>query len=142
MKNIKQYTNFSSPSSIVSHNVIVKDPISNKTLTIEYMRFTIEDSIIKFGYCCGDGLIQCPIYLKGRKDAGSFPAPELILIGKTGMLEYQEEPIDGELAKLDDFTKGGIFDFPYKLTHINGTELPPEKQIYFTQTFDYTIETN
>jgi len=48
------------------------------------------------------------------------------------MLEYQEEPIDGELAKLDDFTKGGIFDFPYKLTHINGTELPPEKQIYFT----------
>jgi len=57
MKNIKQYTNFSSPSSIVSHNVIVKDPISNKTLTIEYMRFTIEDSIIKFGYCCGDGLI-------------------------------------------------------------------------------------
>ena len=48
------------------------------------------------------------------------------------MLEYQEENYNGEIDGISNFNSGGIFDFPYQLTHIDGIEIDQEKQINFT----------
>lgn len=140
MKNIKQYTNLSSGDNITteSRDISINTPTGNKIFNIKQKIIKITNKIIKLGYCSGDGLLQCPIGIDTIRE--NF---KQIKIGKTGMLEYQEELINGELADLEDFQTGEkFFQFPYQLISVDNETLPSEKQIYFTQTFDYTIEVN
>ena len=120
-KDIKQKTNYNFSEGT---NKTITAP-DGQTHEFQYVTIEIERPVYKLGYCCDQTTLQFPIFINNEE----------VQIGKTGMLEYQEEDAeDGKKITLDDFAEGVKVELPFHgaADYCN---------FNFTQTLDQVEET-